>query len=67
MIDSLRLTTMEERYAHLEKVVAELSEVVYRQQREIDSLHLHLSQLREKVGGDPGLVDPGQHERPPHY
>ena len=50
-----------------EQVVAELSEVVYRQQREIDSLHLHVSQLKEKVGGDPGLVDPGQHERPPHY
>lgn len=67
MIDSLRLTTIEERYAHLEKLVTELSEVVYRQQQELDALRQQLAQLKDKTSGDPGIVDPAQHERPPHY
>lgn len=67
MTETARLTTMEERYAHLEQLVTELSEVVYRQQRDLDELRHHLSHLRDKVGGDPGLVDPAQHDRPPHY
>jgi SlyX protein len=67
MIDALRLTTIEERYAHLEKLVTELSDVVYRQQQQIDGLERQVSMLRDKVGGDPGIVDPAQQERPPHY
>ncbi|MBL8922392.1 MAG: SlyX family protein [Myxococcaceae bacterium] len=67
MIDALRLTTLEERYAHLEKLVTELNEVIYRQQRDLDTLQQQVAQLRDKMGGDPGIVDPSQHERPPHY
>ncbi|MDX2012956.1 MAG: SlyX family protein [Myxococcaceae bacterium] len=67
MNESERLTNLEERYAHLEKLVSELSDVVYRQQQEIESLRHHVSMLKDKVGGDPGIVDPSQHERPPHY
>ena len=67
MIDAMRLTTIEERYAHLEQLVTELSDVVYRQQKEIDTLRHQVLQLKDKVGGDPGIVDPSQHERPPHY
>lgn len=67
MIDALRLTTIEERYAHLEKLVTELSDVVYRQQQELDALRQQLAQIKDKTSGDPGIVDPAQHERPPHY
>lgn len=67
MIDALRLTTLEERYAHLEKQFQELSEVVFQQQRQLDLLRQQYGQLKDKVSGDPGLVDPAQHERPPHY
>jgi SlyX protein len=67
MSDTQRLTTIEERYAHLEKLVTELSDVVYRQQQELDSLRHQLATIKERVGGDPGIVDPAQHERPPHY
>jgi SlyX protein len=67
MSDTQRLTTIEERYAHLEKLVTELSDVVYRQQQELDALRHQLATLKERVGGDPGIVDPSQHERPPHY
>lgn len=67
MIDALRLTTIEERYAHLEKLVSELSDVVYKQQQEIDVLRHQVAMLKDKLGGDPGIVDPSQQERPPHY
>jgi uncharacterized coiled-coil protein SlyX len=67
MIDALRLTTLEERYAHLEKLVTELNDVIYRQQRELDALQQQVAQLKEKTSGDPGIVDPSQQERPPHY
>lgn len=62
-----RLTTVEERYAHLEKLVHELSDVVYRQQQEIESLRTQVSQLQDKLTGDPGIVDAAHQERPPHY
>jgi SlyX protein len=65
--ESERVMNLEERYAHLEKLVSELSDVVYRQQQEIESLRHHVSMLKDKVGGDPGIVDPSQQERPPHY
>ncbi|MCU0697538.1 MAG: SlyX family protein [Myxococcaceae bacterium] len=67
MNESERVMNLEERYAHLEKLVSELSDVVYRQQQEIESLRHHVSMLKDKVGGDPGIVDPSQQERPPHY
>lgn len=67
MIDALRLTTLEERYAHLEKLVTELSDVVYQQQKQIETLTTQVASLKDRVGGDPGIVDPAQQERPPHY
>ncbi|HET7203986.1 MAG TPA: SlyX family protein [Steroidobacteraceae bacterium] len=64
----LRLELLEFKIAHLEKAMQELSDVLYRQQREIDALRARGQQLFEQVqqledrGGDPGRV-----EIPPHY
>ncbi len=65
---SARIDTLEFKVAHLERALQELSDVVYRQQRELDSLrdrnqHLlaQVQQLEER-GGDPNRV-----EIPPHY
>ena len=63
-----RLESIEFKVAHLEKALQELSDVLYRQQREIDALQVRGQQLLEQVqqledrGGDPGGV-----EIPPHY
>ena len=62
-----RLADLEARYAHLEKLVSDLSEVMWRQQKELDALKEAYRGLREKMAGDPGLVDASQNERPPHY
>jgi SlyX protein len=65
---SERIDTLEFKVAHLERALQELSDVVYRQQRELDSLRDRNQHLLEQVqqleerGGDPSRV-----EIPPHY
>jgi SlyX protein len=65
---SERIHALEFKVAHLERALQELSDVVYRQQRELDALRDRNQQLREQLqqleerGGDPNRV-----EIPPHY
>ncbi|MDP2273590.1 MAG: SlyX family protein [Archangium sp.] len=62
-----RLADLEVKCAHLEKMLADLSEVMWRQQQELDALKDGYRQVRERLKGDPGLVDASVTERPPHY
>jgi uncharacterized coiled-coil protein SlyX len=59
-----RLTELEIRYSHLERQFADLSDVVFGQQKIIESLQRELTSIRAKLRevGDP-VVD----EKPPHY
>ncbi len=63
-----RIEALEFKVAHLERALQELSDVLYRQQREIDALMDRNQQLREQVqqledrGAESGGV-----EIPPHY
>lgn len=63
-----RIDTLEFKVAHLERALQELSDVLYRQQRELDALRDRNQQLVEQVqqledrAGDPNAV-----EIPPHY
>ena len=63
-----RLELLEFKVAHLEQALQQLSDVLYRQQREIAALQARAQHLFEQVqqledrGGDPGSV-----EIPPHY
>ena len=63
-----RIETLEFKVAHLERALQELSDVLYRQQRELDALRDRNQQLIEQVqqledrAGDPNAV-----EIPPHY
>ena len=59
-----RLIDLEIRYTHLERQIQELSEVVFAQQRAIDSLSKELIALRGRIE-DPGEALPA--EKPPHY
>ncbi len=62
-----RLEELEIRYTHLEQLVNEPSEVVYRQQQEFEALRQLTTRLNDRVGNaDPGIVDPAQNEPPPH-
>jgi len=63
-----RIDTLEFKVAHLERALQELSDVLYRQQRELDALRNRNQQLVEQMqqlsdrAGDPNAV-----EIPPHY
>jgi SlyX protein len=61
---------IEEKLAHLTRTVDELSEVVARQQGEIDTLtrrvHMLMQREGEREAQDSGGVVMGN-ERPPHY
>ena len=64
------LERIETKIAFLESANAELSDVVYRQKKEIDELRERLAQLHSRLdaaqsdGGRPYSVE---EEKPPHY
>lgn len=65
-----RITELEERIAHLMKMSEDLSDVVARQDREIDTMKHRLQMLMEREaqrefdeGGSVPLAD----QRPPHW
>ena len=57
-----RLDALEIRYTHLERLVDELSQVIFGQQKLIDRLSAEVTLLRNNVSG---TTAPS--ERPPHY
>ena len=59
-----RLNEIEIRYSHLERQVADLSDVVFGQQKAIESLERELANVRVRLGE---LGDPVVDEKPPHY
>jgi uncharacterized coiled-coil protein SlyX len=59
---------VQSKIAHLEQAIAEISDVVFRQHREIQSLESQLKALRERLAGAPSEEPPtSEQERPPHY
>jgi SlyX protein len=63
-----RIEALEFKVAHLERALQELSDVLYRQQRELAGLRARAQQLVEHVRllEDRG-ADPTRVEIPPHY
>ena len=59
-----RLTDLEVRYTHLERQVAELSEVVYAQQRALDGLLRQFTATKAELAQ---LSAPVTNDKPPHY
>lgn len=63
-----RLETVEIKLAHLERAVQELSDVVYRQQQQLDFSLEANRQLRQQLEELEGRSDdPTPVEIPPHY
>ena len=66
--DTSRVEAIEFKLAHLERAVQELSDVVYRQQLELDRVLEANRQLRRQLEELEGRAsDPGAVEIPPHY
>lgn len=69
IIDADVVERIELRIAYLERANNDLSEVVYRQQQEIDALRAELAVVSGKLEGalsEQTVYTPEQ-ERPPHY
>ncbi|MBU8896631.1 hypothetical protein DRW03_34525 [Corallococcus sp. H22C18031201] len=66
-MDENRIVELEIRYTQQQETLQELSDVLYAQQRVIDSLRAELDVLKRKLDAEPGLVDARANERPPHY
>jgi SlyX protein len=62
------LEQVQSKIAYLERAMAELSDVVFRQQREIQSLEGQLKAFKERLEGMPAEpARSAEQERPPHY
>ena len=62
------LEQLESKIAYLERSMAELSDVVFRQQKEIQLLEIQFKALRERLGTLSAETAPTfEQERPPHY
>ena len=64
-----RLDAIEEKLAHLERAVTELSDVVARQQRELNTALDRNQRLMAKISALESDFAPSTtaHEKPPHY
>jgi SlyX protein len=63
------LEQIQTKIAFLERAVAELSDVVFRQHREIQALEAKLKAVSDRLSGaqSDDVARPPEHERPPHY
>ena len=68
-MDQETVERLELKLAFLERAGAELSDVVYRQHKELEALREGLRALAEKLDSRRSTEPPGrpEDERPPHY
>jgi SlyX protein len=62
-----RLRELELRFTEQQDLLQELSQVMFQQQRAIDSLSSEVRMLRKRLEAEPGLVDAKRDDPPPHY
>jgi uncharacterized coiled-coil protein SlyX len=68
MVETNRIEALEFKVAHLERALQDLSDVMYRQQREIDGMLELNRQLRSQLEQlETRAADAGSVEIPPHY
>jgi SlyX protein len=69
LMDHELLEQVQSKIAYLEHAAAELSDVVFRQHKEIEGLQVQLKALRERLDGTrtDETARTAEQERPPHY
>jgi SlyX protein len=67
-MDDQSLEQIQSKIAYLERSMAELSDVVFRQHKEIQVLEARLKTLKDRLEGTPfDEMRTAEQERPPHY
>ena len=66
-MDAAALELLETRIAYLENANQELSDIVYRQQLEIETLRSHMTAWQQRLDSWAAEQTPAADERPPHY
>lgn len=64
---TVRMQILEEKFAHQERLVDALNEVIIEQQRQIGRLEEHLQQVLAMMEAASDQVPGGQDPPPPHY
>ncbi len=59
-----RVVDLEIRYAHLERQLSDLNQVVFEQQQALTLLQQQVIAIRTRLAG---LGEPMENEKPPHY
>jgi SlyX protein len=63
-----RITELELRFTEQERLLQDLSGVLFAQQKELEALRAQVAYLEKKLQAEPGLVDPTtDKDPPPHY
>lgn len=65
-----RITRLEEKHAHLERIVADLNEVILDQHKRIERLESLLTRADQRIEQLHAALDQprsAEEERPPHY
>jgi uncharacterized coiled-coil protein SlyX len=58
---------VQSKIAYLEQAVAEISDAVFRQHRDIQALEMQLKAIRDRLAGQADEPRTLEQERPPHY
>jgi uncharacterized coiled-coil protein SlyX len=61
------LERVQTKIAYLEHAIAELSDAVFRQHQDIQSIEAQLKAISERMAGAPSDEARSEQERPPHY
>jgi SlyX protein len=62
-----RFCVLETKVSYHDKELADLNEIVFRQQQIIERLQLHLKLITEQLKALGIEVDPSRDQKPPHY
>ncbi|MDK9705978.1 MAG: SlyX family protein [Desulforhopalus sp.] len=64
---TVRMQILEEKFAHQERLVDSLNEVIIDQQRQLDRIEEHLRQVLAMLEAASDHLPEGQEPPPPHY
>ncbi len=66
MSDNERITDLEIKLTHQERLLEDLNQVIIEQAEELDALRRAVDGLTQHAASDPPAIGPGD-EKPPHY